>query len=141
VTHITEPELSFGLTLDSAVYTINLMPSPGPRQTQKLTARLTLRNTGWEPAMLVFPSGQDFDLLLRNDKGEVVYQWSAGKFFPEGIRRIPFGPGEKNFAFSAPLIDKEGKPLGAGRYVAEAWLATQPQSYAASAAFEIVHTF
>lgn len=91
--------------------------------------------------MLVFPSGQDFDLLLRNDKGEVVYQWSAGKFFPEAVRRLPFGPGEKNFAFSVPLSDKEGKPLAVGRYVAEAWLATQPRSYAASVTFEVVHAF
>jgi hypothetical protein len=141
VTHISEPELGFGLTLDSALYTINLMPSPDPRQTQRLTARLTLRNTGWEPAMLVFPSGQDFDLLLRNDQGEVAYQWSDGRFFPEAVRRLPFGPGEKNFAFSVPLSDKEGKPLAAGRYVAEAWLATEPRSYAASATFEVVHAF
>jgi intracellular proteinase inhibitor BsuPI len=141
VTHVSEPELSFGLTLDRALYTIDLMPSPEPRKAPNLTARLTLRNTGLEPAMLVFPSGQDFDLLLRNDKGEVVYQWSAGKFFPEAIRRVPFGPGEKNFALSVPLTDKEGKPLTAGRYVAEAWLATQPRSFDASVAFEIIHAF
>jgi hypothetical protein len=141
VTHISGPELSFGLTLDRALYAIDLMPSPEPRKAPNLTVRLTLRNTGWGPALLLFPSGQDYDVLLRNDKGEVVYQWSAGKFFPEVVRRLPFGPGEKNFAISVPLTDKDGKPLAAGRYVAEAWLATQPRSYAASAAFQVVHAF
>jgi hypothetical protein len=41
----------------------------------------------------------------------------------------------------APLADKAGKPLPAGKYLAEAWLTTAgPRSYSAAAGFEIAAT-
>ncbi len=141
VTVIAEPELSFGLTLDQSLYTANLMPPVDPqRSVPLLTARLTLRNTTPHPVQLTFPSGQTYDLVIRNEKGEVVYRWSDGKFFTMAIRNESFS-GEKNWVITVRL-GAEGKPWPPGKYVAEGWLtATAPRSFSASVGFEIRHVF
>jgi len=128
VTYVTEESVSFGLTLDRYVY-----PASG-----EMVARLTLRNHRWEPLEVVFPTTQVYDFVLRNDKGEIVYQWSDGKGFAEVLRRETHGYGERNYPVLIPLKDKVGRPLPAGRYTAEAWLATmQPRISSATAGFEI----
>jgi hypothetical protein len=142
VTFVSEPGLTFGLTLDRAVYHVDRMPGPDPPSVPVMTARLTLRSTRRDPVLLVFPSGQNFDLVLRNESGDIVFRWSDGRFFTEIFRREKFGPGERNFALLVPLADREGNPLPPGKYVAEAWLATEPPGvYAASAGFEIQDVF
>lgn len=143
VTHVSEAIVSFGLTLDRSVYIADLEPPVDPRRAvPRMIARLTLRNTTDQPVSVVFPSGQSFDLILRNDAGDVVYRWSDGKYFPQVARTEKFGHGEKNYALLIPLADKAGNPLAPGRYVAEAWLATTPRGlYAASVGFEIHHAF
>ena len=131
VTYVTEESVSFGLTLDRYIYR-----TPG-----EVIARFTLRNHRWEPLRLDFPSGQIYDFVLRNDKGEIVYQWSEGKAFPAVFRTESHGYGERNYALLVPLADKTGRPLPAGKYLAEAWLTTAgPRSYSAAAGFEIAAT-
>jgi hypothetical protein len=44
--------------------------------------RMTLRNTQERPLILTFPSGQDYDVQIRDSKGEIVYTWSANRAFP-----------------------------------------------------------
>jgi hypothetical protein len=128
VTYISEQNLSFGLTLDRYVYPASA----------EMIARLTLRNTNWEPLELRFPTSQTFDLVLRNEKGDIVYQWSEGKAFLQVYRSETYGYGEQNYAILVPLAARTGAPLPAGKYSAEAWLTTAlPQSYRASAGFEI----
>ncbi|MBL8215552.1 MAG: hypothetical protein JNK87_32830 [Bryobacterales bacterium] len=46
------------------------------------TVRMTLRNTQDQPLVLTFPSGQDYDVQIRDGKGEIVYTWSANRAFP-----------------------------------------------------------
>ena len=142
VTYVSEAEVSFGLTLDRSVYVAGLEPPVDLNPSvPRMIARLTLRNTGDEPVSLVFPSGQDYDLVIRDENGETVYRWSEGRFFTAMVGTVMFGPGEKNFALLIPLADKGGNPLPAGRYTAEAWLATTPPAgFSASAAFEIRHS-
>ncbi|MCC7174778.1 MAG: hypothetical protein IT159_06245 [Bryobacterales bacterium] len=128
VTYVNEESVSFGLTLDRYVYR-----TPG-----EIIARLTVRNHRWEPLELRFPSSQAFDLVLRDEKGEVVYRWSEGKAFLDVLRTERHGYGERNHAVLVPLMDKAGRALAPGKYSAEAWLSvTPPQAYSASAAFEI----
>jgi hypothetical protein len=142
VTVISAPELTCSLSLDHSIYTANLMPPLDPRASVPLmTARLTLRNTA-EPVQLTFPSGQSYDFVIRNEKGETVYRWSDGKAFTMAIRTEIFGPGEKNFMIQARLGSADGKPFPQGKYVAEGWLTTVGSKiYAAAAGFEIQHVF
>ena len=131
VTYISEQGVSFGLTLDRSVYPASA----------EMVARLTLRNTNWEPVQLQFPTSQTFDLVVRNEKGDIVYRWSDGRAFLTVVRSETYGYGEKNYAILAPLADAAGRPLPAGKYLAEAWLPTSaPQSFSASAAFQIAAT-
>lgn len=140
VTVVAAPEVSFSLTLDKSVYWLNLMPPFDPRNpTLFLTARLTLRATHEPPLVLTFPSGQSFDLELRNEKGDVVYRWSEGKAFTLAIRTVIFGA-ETNWPVLVRLVGKDDRPLPEGKYVAEGWLTTMgPRAYSASVGFEIRH--
>ena len=142
VTVISAPEVAFSLSLDSSIYYANFMPPIDPaRVAPLLHARLTLRNTA-EPIQLTFPSGQTFDLVIKNEKGDVLYRWSDGKAFTLAIRTETFGPGEKNYVVEVRLADKDGKPFPQGRYVAEGWLTTMgPRAYAASVGFELKYVY
>jgi hypothetical protein len=109
VTVLGEPEVSFQLALDKPRYEAG----------QQVTARFTVRATQSEPLELIFPSGQRFDLVFRNERGDVVYRWSEGRAFTLalGTERI-FG--ERNWVVQAPV------PAEPGSYIAEGWLTTTP---------------
>ena len=142
-TVVSQPELSFSLTLDRKVYYINLMPPIDPQTSiPRMTARLTLRNTTGQPVPLTFASGQRYDLELRNERGEAVYRWSDGQAFTMIFGEQSFGPGETNYTIVVRLADKEGKALPPGRYVAEGWLtSTEPRAFRASVGFEIQQVY
>jgi hypothetical protein len=120
LTIITAPEQSFTLGLDNVTY------SPGAMA----TARLTVRNTMPTPLRLTFPSGQRYDVIVRNEKGDVVYQWSDGKAFT-----MVFGTmdvtGERTWLVTFPVPGK------AGRYEVEAWLATPSPAPRGHAAIDV----
>ncbi len=132
VTYVSEQNVSFGLTLDRRVYPASA----------EMVARLTLRNSSWEPLQLQFPTSQTFDLVVRDEKGDIVYRWSDGKTILPLMHVVAFGYGENNFAILVPLTAKTGTPLPAGKYVAEAWLTTSgARSYTATAGFEITYSY
>ncbi len=115
VTEVTTQEIRFSLSIDAA----------------SSLARLTLRNSTAVPIPLTFPSGQSYDLKIRNEKGEVVYVWSADKAFPQIFRTEAFGPGERNYVILFPKLPP-------GKFVADAFLTTSPAgAYAATVAFEL----
>jgi hypothetical protein len=125
LTEVADSQVSFSLALDSTTY---------PVLTKQAIARMMLRNGTAQPLKLVFPSGQDFDVIIRNDKGEAVFKWSEGRGFTQAIRTVELAPGEsKTFVVLVPL-----EKLQQGRYIAEANLATtNPREYTASVTFEI----
>jgi hypothetical protein len=141
VTVISQPELQFSLTLDRSVYTANLMPPVDPKMSiPQMTARLSLRNTTDQSVALSFPSGQRYDLELRDERGNVVYRWSDGRAFPMALGEERVGPGERNYVVVVRLEDKQAQPLAPGKYTAVGWLTTSGQQpYKASAGFEIRH--
>ncbi|MCL5744201.1 MAG: BsuPI-related putative proteinase inhibitor [Acidobacteria bacterium] len=141
ITVISEKEVAFGLSLDKAVYTANLMPPvSNPPPVPLLTALIHFRVVQDQPLMLTFGSGQTYDLIIKDEKGQVVYRWSDGRAFTMIVRQESFGPGEKTYPFAVPLSDKDGQPLPQGNYTAEAWLTTVGQkAYSASVAFAIRH--
>jgi hypothetical protein len=127
VTVVSAPEVTFSLTLDSAVY------FSGP-----VMARLTLRAVQPSPLSLNFRTSQEFDLVVKNGAGDMVYRWSDGRGFAQVLHSLSLGAGEKNFTVQFPLADSKGAALPAGVYTAEAWLTTEvPQLYRAQVAFEI----
>lgn len=74
--------------------------------------------------------------------GRSRYQWSERRVFTQVLHTETYGPGERNYTVTVPLMGKDGKPLVEGKYTAQAWLATvQPKAYSASVGFEIRHVF
>ncbi len=123
VTVVGAPEVSFTLAVDQPFYVVSsLRPSPLP----PILARLTLRNTGG-PLTLNYADGQEFDLVLRNAKSEVVYRWSASLGFTQALRAEQFA-GERNRAIAIPLTDSKGATLPPGNYTLEAFLTAQAPS-------------
>lgn len=135
---ISGPELSFGVALDKALYYADFMPPVDPaRSIPILAARLTLRNTGPQPVTLQFNSGQRYDLVIRDSKGDQIYQWSQGKFFTQALGRLEL-KGEQIYLQEIPLADRGGRTYPEGRYKLEAWLATsEGKAFAATVPFEI----
>lgn len=110
-TVVTGPELGFGVSLDKTTY------GPG----QRVLVRITIRNTKNTPLELTFPSGQDFDVVIRNEKGEEVYRWSQGRVFTQAIRQVRI-EGERNWSVAIDL-DQRFFDLVAGNYTLTANLA------------------
>jgi hypothetical protein len=131
VTVLSEPENAFSLTLDRSQY-------GDPANVPLLTARLTLRMTHPEPVELTFPSGQRFDLEIRNERNETVLRWSDGKAFTLALGSERIGPGEKNWTLQLPLANGATR-LPPGSYTAEGWLTTiGERRYAARVPFSII---
>ncbi len=104
VTVLTAPEVSFTVAASQA-------------QTA-LDVRLSLRNTTAAPTELNFNSGQQFDVVLYDENGKEVYQWSRGKAFTQVVGHVTVS-GEKSWLVEAPLTD-----IPAGRYALKGWLTT-----------------
>ncbi len=127
VTYISNSRLSFSLGLDRVVYS---------RQagSKALTAEARMILTAREnPITLVFADGQSFDLVVRSEKGDQVYRWSAGRAFTQTVR-TEVVEGERNWALVAPLGD-----LPPGKYTARGWLTTMGDGhrFSATVSFEI----
>jgi len=144
-TVVSEGDVSFTLTLDKAVYYANLMPPVDPaRAVPVMTARLTLRNTTDQEIEIEFPSGQKYEIQIKNERGETVYTWSADKAFIQVFETLKLSKGELNWVETIRLsAAEEGKPLAAGRYIAEAWLTTNggQKRFASSVGFRVEHAF
>ena len=59
-------------------------------------------------------STQEFDLTVKNEAGDIVYRWSAGRAFSQALHTLSVGPGEKNFTLQFQLLDAQRNPLPAG---------------------------
>jgi len=134
--------LAISLMIDQPVYFANLQPPVDPvLSVPVLHAQFRVENTGEQPLTITVPSGQEFDLVIRNEAGEEVFRWSDGKFFTQALQTIPLSPGERVYTVDVPL-GKGGQPLPPGRYTVEAWITTvPPKLYQATLAFEIRHVF
>jgi len=136
-------QLLVSLSVDAPVYVAHLMPPVDPeRAAPTLTATLTIRNTTDHPLQIVTPSGQQYDFSISDQNGQVVYQWSAGRFFTQATTTIEVSPGERNFTIEIPLGNDQGKPFPAGSYSIEGWITGNgPKRYGALAGFDVVHVF
>jgi len=118
VTVLSAPEVSFSVSV-SQTHTA-------------LDARLTLRNTTATPSELIFNSGQQFDLVLYDENGKEVYQWSRGKAFTQALGHLTVS-GEKVWLVEVPLTG-----ITPGRYALKGWLTTSDgPTYSATTAVNI----
>ncbi len=140
---IAGPEVSFQLHIDRPVYVANLMPPVDPdRAIPVLTARFGLRNTGSQPVTLQFNSGQRFDLVIRDARGQQVYQWAAGKLFTQERAAIEVKEGEFSFVVQVRLGGSDVRPFAQGRYTLEAFLSTaEGKVWTATVPFEVQQVF
>lgn len=101
--------------------------------TDALFARLTLKNGGPEPVVLNYRSGQEFDFIVSNEAGEVLYVWSSDKLFPAVIQTIRV---EKEKTWATSFAVPSG--LRPGKYVLEGYLTTaNPQNFRAKTEFQV----
>jgi len=137
-----EPRVSFTLSLDKALY-IQDPKAPPPHMTAKLIFCATVK----PPVVLEFFSFQHFDLIIINDNGDEVFQWSAGRKFPLIASNVPVF-GEEKWTVDVTLADKTGALLPAGDYIAQSFLVNHTdvgtrnpvafaKKYAASVKFSI----
>ena len=138
-----DPQVSFTLSLNSAVY----FQDPEVPLAPHMIARLILRATVTPPVVLEFFSLQHFDLVIINDAGDEVFRWSAGRAFPMIASNVPVF-GEEQWTVDVTLADPAGALLPAGHYIAQSFLVTRTdpgtrnpvafaKKYAASVEFSI----
>lgn len=118
ITYLSEASTGFALAVT-------------PRANQ-LAVRLTLHHRLADPLMLVFPSSQIYNFVLRNARGVEVYNWSADKIFLAAVQRLTI-QGEQSWIESIPTSG-----LPPGQYSVEASLVnSEGGRFTATAAFRI----
>jgi len=125
-------EVSFGLSLDRAVY------SPGlPGTPVSITARITLKNTSPDSIHLSLPQNP-YDLEIKDKNGEVLYRWSEAQASQQQPIEIDLEARDLNYIMIVPLEFGSLRTMPAGAYTAEARLTTvTAESYTASVSFQI----
>ncbi len=141
--------LQTSLVIDRRVYTVTddqepIVPPGGrPLIPSTLKVRFVIANDTTETVTFDYRSSQRYDFVIRNDRGEQVYVWSANKRFMMALGRETLAPGKSlRWTDSIELRDfRDGKALPAGRYVIEGIHTTDASSSntreKASTSFEI----
>lgn len=88
-----------------------------------LRVRLDLISIGALDMKLKFPTAQRVDLVLRDNAGRIVYQWSEGKFFAhvEGEELLD---GRRSFVVDDEIESSRSIDIRDGFYTLESWLTT-----------------
>lgn len=108
------------------------------------TIRMRLRvfNSSDQTITLPFASGQKFDFLIFNEGGNLVWQWSEGKFFIMVLTELIIAPGESRiFDASHVLVDDASKPLPEGIYTVIGKLAVPSRKIEGETQFSHQHLF
>jgi hypothetical protein len=91
---------------------------------QPVRIELVIRNTGTEPVMYQFSSGQKYDFWAEKD-GVEVWRWSKGKMFTQALTSTTVAPGrEISFAETWDQLDNDGNAVAVGECVVMAQLTT-----------------
>ena len=84
----------------------------------ELLVRMLVTNNQEQEASLDFSSGQKYEILLKNEAGEVEYRYSEGMMFTMALIHEPFEAGETKVYEERIALDS----ISAGSYVLEAEL-------------------
>lgn len=83
----------------------------------KVVFDFVLINHYSEVKELQFGSGQQFEIIIRDEKNEEVYRYSEGQFFTMALVYISLNPGESlQWQAEWDMKDKDGKIVSPGRY-------------------------
>jgi hypothetical protein len=78
---------------------------------------VTYTNTSIEAISTYFPSGQKYDILIKDKDKNDIWRWSYGKMFIMSIQPFSLAPGKSvSFNYSWHQKDNDGKPVPAGKY-------------------------
>jgi hypothetical protein len=93
-----------------------------------LTLRLQATPTG--PLKLTFPTGQEYDVVVRDPEGRIVYQWSDGRAFTQVLHSRELSEWTQGVSIPRPVP---------GAYTVQAWLTTDTRvpAYAATVALVV----
>jgi hypothetical protein len=102
-------------TDQSGAYTVSVRSSSDPAVAFVATLLLNVD----QELLVRKPVGQEYDVVLKNESGQVLWRWSDGKVFPAAIEeRVLLGRITHEVAIPANPNDH---PLAPGKYVIEAW--------------------
>jgi hypothetical protein len=116
---MTAKGLSMVGNLDRYQYWVDMMP-PGYRNPVMVFRGALINNTDTD-VNLLFPSGQTYDAIVYDEKGNEVTRWSLGMAFIQMIRQVVISPGER-LAFQDTLelaYAPDNTPLEPGNYTVE----------------------
>jgi len=103
----------------------------------RLGAALTISTVSAIGVKVTYPTSQQYDLVLRNEAGEIVYRWSDGQVFAEALKTESIS-GRKSVNIVAEFSAAASAALPDGFYTVEAWLTTgDGPRFASSATFEL----
>ncbi len=107
-------------------FSIAITPLTAERGTRQMAARLVLNNRTGQKLELQFASGQTYDFVIRDEKGEAVYRWSADKLFTQAQRQLlvkseevwqevfpPTNLRSGIYSVEAMLVNSDGKKFSA----------------------------
>lgn len=115
---ISAGETSFSLSTDKAAYLNTTSEIP------VMSANLTLRHSdSTDPLTLQFSSGQEFDYILSDSTGKVIYQFSSTATFIQATHTLTIAK-EHNWPLRIPLRGADGRVLPGGTYKLEGFLTT-----------------
>jgi hypothetical protein len=100
----------------------------------RLSVGLRLSRRQAPPIELRFHSSQRLDIRVRNDKGDVVYQWS------DDVVSLPYTgtvlvDRDVFYSVQVPLRKRNGQMLDGGYHTLEAWLLTDNREFAGATRF------
>ena len=90
---------------------------PGYQPGHAVAITFTVMNPTKSAVNYDFPTGQKFDISILDTKGTIVWQWSSGQKFTQGISRISLAAGQKltyNTIWNGR--DTAGKTVAPGLY-------------------------
>jgi hypothetical protein len=70
-------------------YKLNCLVTPGP---EKVYFEINLENRGQVPLHFEFPTSKAYEILVTDEKGEVVYLYSKGRSFLQAFQTITVEP-------------------------------------------------
>jgi len=105
---------------------------------EPITFSMKLRNSGTKEQEISFRSGQRFDILLQNAKGETVWSWAADKRFSQSLSKQTLAP-NASLEFEAKWNGRllPGAQITPGTYAARAVLTSNPRLEAPPVSLEI----
>ncbi|MEW6379918.1 MAG: BsuPI-related putative proteinase inhibitor [bacterium] len=90
----------------------------------------TVTNTGGQPADLHFSSGKQYDIIIKDEAGNQVWQQSRHQFYTLSLANLVVQPGEvRTYRSQWDQKDDQGAPVSGGVYTVEAFLTPSGKDY------------